>query len=398
MHPSHSTSPQVRPSVRGNIWKLYLLQSIRWFLLIMPVIVLFYRENGLSMAEILLLQAIYSFVMVMFEVPSGYLSDTIGRRNCLILGTVLGAAGFIIYSCSFGFSGFLAAEIVLGFGQCLISGTDAALLYDSLLDTGETETYLKKQGRLTACGNFSEALAGIAGGFLALISLRTNFYAEAAIFMLAIPVAFSLREPAVHLENRRGISLREFFTILSETARSPELCRLISYSSVVLASSLTIVWFVQPYFSQAGLPLVYFGIAWTVLNATVGVSSMAAGHTGSMRIILIAPLLMAGTGYVLLGLFGGLWSCCLFLLIYSARGLMLPVLSDRINRLVGSDRRATVLSIRVLCTRLLFCIAGPLLGWYADHASIRAALIAGGAGFLTLGIVPGLMVIRNRRT
>ena len=78
-----------RHNIISNIWKLNLIQAFRWFMLIMPVIVLFYKENGLSMQDIMVLQALYSLALVIFEVPSGYFSDTLGRRNSLVAGSIL---------------------------------------------------------------------------------------------------------------------------------------------------------------------------------------------------------------------------------------------------------------------------------------------------------------------
>ena len=87
-------------NVESNIWKLYVIKSLRWFLLVMPIIVLFFQENGLSMMEILLLQSIFSIGIILFEIPSGYFSDVMGRKNTIIIACILGFIGFLIYSFS----------------------------------------------------------------------------------------------------------------------------------------------------------------------------------------------------------------------------------------------------------------------------------------------------------
>ncbi|RME62044.1 MAG: MFS transporter, partial [Candidatus Dadabacteria bacterium] len=53
----------------------------------MPVIVLFFKENGLSMKDVFILQALFSVAVVIFEIPSGYFSDVVGRRTTLIVGS-----------------------------------------------------------------------------------------------------------------------------------------------------------------------------------------------------------------------------------------------------------------------------------------------------------------------
>ena len=101
-------------------------------MLIMPIITLFYQENGLGMKDVLLLQGIYSVAIVVLEIPSGYFADVWGRKSTLIIGSFLGVLGFAIYSFTSGFWSFLVAELVLGIGQSFISGSDSALLYDTL--------------------------------------------------------------------------------------------------------------------------------------------------------------------------------------------------------------------------------------------------------------------------
>ncbi|RPI41295.1 MAG: MFS transporter, partial [Bacteroidetes bacterium] len=97
-------------------------------MLFMPIVVPFYESNGLSMTDIMILQAVYSVAIVILEIPSGYLADVIGRRKTLIMGSVFGTLGFMTYSLSHGFTGFLVAEVILGIGQSCISGADSAML------------------------------------------------------------------------------------------------------------------------------------------------------------------------------------------------------------------------------------------------------------------------------
>ena len=150
-------------TTRSNIWKLYLIKVSKWFMLFMPYIVPFYTSNNLDMHQVMILQAVFSVSIVVLEIPSGYLADVIGRRRTLILGALLGFLGYGIYSFSYGFTGFLLAELVLGFGQSLVSGADSALLYDSLLDLSKEKEYIKFEGRMVSVGNIAEASAGIAG-------------------------------------------------------------------------------------------------------------------------------------------------------------------------------------------------------------------------------------------
>jgi len=72
-------------------------------MLFMPIIWLFYDENGLSIADLFIIQSIYSVTIALIEIPSGYVADVLGRKNSMIIGTFFGCLGMIIYSYSYGF-------------------------------------------------------------------------------------------------------------------------------------------------------------------------------------------------------------------------------------------------------------------------------------------------------
>ncbi|MFR3853028.1 MAG: hypothetical protein ACLTXP_13030 [Odoribacter splanchnicus] len=65
---------------KKNILALYFIKVSKWFTLVMPVIVLFYEENGLGLKDIFLLKSVYSVAVVAFEIPAGYLADVWGVK------------------------------------------------------------------------------------------------------------------------------------------------------------------------------------------------------------------------------------------------------------------------------------------------------------------------------
>ena len=76
--------------ITSNILKLYLHRAIGYFLVIMPIITIFYQKNGLSMQDIFMIQSVFSISLVLFEIPTGYFSDVYGRKGTMILGTIFG--------------------------------------------------------------------------------------------------------------------------------------------------------------------------------------------------------------------------------------------------------------------------------------------------------------------
>ncbi len=378
----------------SNIPRLYLIKISKWFMLFMPIVVLFYQENGLTMGDILLLKGIYSVAIVIFEIPSGYFADVWGRKKTMIIGSILGTGGFITYYFSGGFSTFLIAELMLGIGQSFISGSDSALLYDSLQKHNKQNDYVKIEGRIISVGNFSETFAAIGGGFLAEISLRTPFLFQIFIAALAIPAAFTLIETST--QNKRKASFAEIFAVVQNSLLTNKLLKYtILISSIIGTATLTFAWFIQPFLQQLGLSLTTIGFIWSALNLTVAIVTLFAykiekklGKTKT----LIGIIVFVSLGYIVTGVFNSILSIFILFVFYAIRGIATPVLKDYINKLTSSDVRATILSIRSFIIRFLFAIIGPFIGWYSDKYSLQNALILAGIVFFILSAYSMLML------
>lgn len=373
-----------------NISRLYLIKISKWFNLVMPVVVLFYQNNGMDMQEVFTLKAIYSVAIVGMEVPSGWMADVWGRKKTLFAGSILGATGFLIYSFSFGFWAFVVAEVILGIGHACVSGADSAMLYDSLKASGKTEQYTKNEGRITSAGNFAEAFAGILGGLLATISLRTPFYFQFVVAAIAIPAAFTLVEPKIHTIEHIH-SLKKIVRNIKNTLTHNHNLRIsILLSAITGTATLTFAWLVQPYFIAIGLPVEMFGIFWTALNLTVGVSSVFAhrveiffGKTYS----LYAIIGLISLGYFLSGIFISIWGIAFLFLFYLVRGIASPILKNYINQYAQSETRATILSVRDFIIRIIFAVIGPLLGWMTDNINLESAFILAGVIYLVSAVI-----------
>ena len=387
-------------AVDKNIIRLYIIKLSKWLMLTMPILFLFYKENGLAAQELFVLKAAYSFTIVILEVPSGYLGDVWGRKNTLILGSILGFAGFALYCAVTGFWTFFACEIILGAGQSFISGSDSALLYDSLQAAQKDKEYLKVEGRIISAGNFAEAVAAPLGVLIAMAGLRTPFFFQALIALCAIPASLTLVEPE-RSRLKGHTSFKQILRIVRFSLKEHRPLRdAILYSSLMGTATLAMAWFVQPYFAYLALPLGMYGIIIPLLNLATGTVSMRAwrveeklGRNGTMLFIAAG----IPSGYILMGLWGGIGGLFFLFLFYCVRGVATPVLRNQINEITPSDVRATVLSVRSMIIRLAFAVLGPVLGWQADRSGVPSALLAGGLFFLLGGIGSARLVMEKNK-
>jgi MFS family permease len=308
--------------------------------------------------------------------------------------------GFALYCISTGFWTFLICEIILGVGQSFISGSDSALLYDTLQEAKSEKEYLKIEGRLISAGNFAEAIAAPLGVLIAVMSFRTTFFFQAAVAFTAIPAALTLIEPG-RRKIRGTSSFQQIFKIIRYTTLEHRgLQSTILFSSVIGTATLTMAWFVQPYFVFLSLPLAFYGVVIPLLNLTAGTMSMHAyrfeKRFGRETTLLFIAVSIA-SGYFCLGLFKTFGALFFLWFFYIIRGIATPILKNHINEISPPEIRATVLSIRSLIIRLAFALLGPLLGWQADRSGLPSSLVAGAGFFLVTGLLSAFFLIKTFR-
>lgn len=359
----------------------------------MPVVVLFMKSNGLDLRAVMMVNAIYSLSVAVFEIPSGYFSDRLGRKYSLVMGTLLISLQFTGYGLSYDFWGLAMAAVVGGLGNSFISGTDSALLYDTLQALKRRGDYLRWEGRTYAIGTFSEAVAAIIGGWAAYsYSLRFPMYVQVAISLVGVAAALTLVEPPVKRDHKRSNAEHMRYILSYIFNKNKRLRFFIGVSTLGGLPTLLLAWFAQPYFEVQQISEHQIGYLWAALNITVALFSLSAHHwTGRFSSKFLVGLILTGfvAGYAILGTYGkttvvlGLGA---MFLMYALRGLATPTFLNLINQQAPADIRATVLSIRGFLIRLGYAFTAPLLGWVADVYTISDA-------FLMLSVSVGLLSV-----
>lgn len=119
-------------SLSRNITVASARSFFAMFLVIMPVIVPYWRSLGFSMREVLELQALFGFAVAVLEVPTGYIADIFGRKTSVVLGSFISGVAFSFYPLVQDYWGFAAIEVALALGCSLVSGAEDALVFESI--------------------------------------------------------------------------------------------------------------------------------------------------------------------------------------------------------------------------------------------------------------------------
>jgi MFS family permease len=356
-------------------------------LLPMAIITLFWKDQiGLTLTDIMLLQGIFSLATLLLEYPSGVLSDRFGYRWSLQLASLFGIVGWGWYCFADSFVQLIGAEVLLGISFAFTSGSDTALLFETLKADGREQDYSSFDGRMSGWAQAGEASGALFAGLLYAFAPLTPFVLQVLVWVLALGICRSLSELPVELPSQSHNLLRDARSAWSKgLLESPQLRTTMILSSLLGMASFYPVWMIQPHMQAQGVPLAWFGPVWAGANATVALFSVLSHRTRfffGLPKLIWSWVLLVGLGYAGLWLYQGIWCFLFYYLLTAMRGLQGPILRHEIQTRVDRSCRASVLSLKSLLFRLGFVATGPLVGYISDQYGLSLAFA--GTGFILL--------------
>ncbi len=328
-----------------------------------------YFQKELTAAEAILLAAIYDIGTSALEVPSGYLSDLIGRRITLILAMMANVVGCLLIGLGDSFYVFALAQIMLGAGTAFTSGTDHALLYDSLLEQGEESQVARHEARAWRYTFAGLAVSAFAGGLMSLHSIETAFLASALAAAVALILATMLREPSPTADQTDALPPLQQTAAIFRRLRDRALAWLFALAVGKYVLSHVPFVFGQPFINEA-LGTIGFAAETPLVSGTVVAAmmliSVAAGWLalplahmlGAAGIFLFALAMQVGL-IALLALTVHPAAITLLLLRMVPEALTWPMFLAAVQPKLQSGYRATYLSLQSLIGRII--LAGTLL-------------------------------------
>jgi len=396
-------SPHITHKLKANIWKLNLYMLLYSLLFFMPIMVLFYQDNGLSLTQVMLIQSFTSIIFVTLEVPSGYFADHYGRKKALLLTGIFAAIAMLAFALGTNIYHFLGAASLWAVAGVFISGADSSFLYDTLVDLKQEHTYKKVWGNTVFYYSLGAALASLIGGFLGSIDYRYPFLAMIPTMLLLIPLSLSFYEPSHH----RTIVKQNYFSGLFVALKSiiihkPKLRWLMLFAAIVTGFKTSAYFLYQPYFELSGLNITYFGLVFAAFNIVAAIGSKNAHYIekylGQKKSLALIFLLLA-LAYVLMGSFIFMFSFLFAFLIQFQKGIAKVIISDNIHQLTDSRHRATTLSVQSLIGRVFLSIMGPFIGYLVDALSLPQALMYSGIMVVILGgFTLGMFFLSKKKT
>ncbi|PZQ48283.1 MAG: MFS transporter [Micavibrio aeruginosavorus] len=358
-------------------------------LFMLPVIVPYYNSIGLTFRDFLIGEAVFSASVLLCEVPSGWISDVWRRKTTLMIGALLFVGGCCGLMLANGFWAATFMQVIFGVSIALGSGTNTALLYDSLADAGREEEYRRIDGNRHGAGIYGTAVACMAGALLFAVDPKLPLLFDAVIMIIAMIIVACIDEPHRHKKSvERHMFHDMWMTMKYALSGHPEITGIIILSTVIFATTKLMLWAQQPFYMMIGVPVEWFGF---ILTAAYIIGGIAAqfGHCLEKRFGNRTALgFTAGTlvaSCFLLVMLPPLWIAMpLFLTGTLTYAICSPRINNAINSRVGSERRATVLSTANLMVHFLFIPSSVLVGYLSEHGGIQLSLAWMGGQLLVL--------------
>jgi len=386
-------------SLRRTILTLNAFAALKMTLFPMAVITLFWKnEIGLTLTEILTLQVFFSAASVLMEYPSGYVSDRLGYRWALIVACLFGLSGWGFYLQAESFRGVLLAELLLGVSYAFISGSDTALLFETLRAHDRMDLYTRCDGRMVGWGQGGEAAGALFAGTMYAYWPLLPFVAQIGVWAVALGLCLSLREPEGDAGGVVTSHLAEAASVCRYAFENPAVRSTILSGMLLGLASFYTVWLIQPFMQECRVPLSWFGPAWAGANLVVAVAA-ANSHKVQTRAglrgmyVLFFGLIVAA--YAGLGLTSATFSFVFYYLLTAMRGLQGPLMRARLQTMSERRNRASILSLHSLVFRLGFVATGPLVGRLADTQGLSTAFLVLAGGFAIVLPLAGREFLRR---
>lgn len=386
---------EYKNELKKNISRNYIFTFLKGFNLTHGIWMIYLASKGLSLTQLGLIEAIFHITSFTMEIPTGAVADIWGRKASRICGRIgqLISAFILIYSNSF--TGFAAGFILTALSYNLESGAGEALIYDSMKEIGDERNYMKISGVNEVLMQASQTCGLLLGGFLSNYSYSYAYGVTIVVSAFSIIQAFSFKEPYINVRiegktfNTFQIvkkQVNESFKIISGNKK---LGFLIVFSQAIFMFNTSIFFYFQNYLLSKGITKGNIGVILAIASLVAAVTASQAYRiekkVGEKLIILLLPIIIS---ICIWGVALSKYYYIFFILINCIESIIFIAVSDYTNKLIPSDKRATIISMGSMIFSLYMMVIFPIIGKIGEEYSLQFS-------FEVLALIATILAIIN---
>lgn len=395
-------------NIQGQLRKLNIFGFSACLRVTDAVWVVFLISRGFTLWQVGLAEGLFHIVSLICEIPSGMAADLIGRRRSLAAAGLCGMVSALLMAFSTSFFGICLSMAFSALASNFISGSDEALLYDSLLQERREADYIPCGARYTRIQTLGSLLSNAATLLASILSYIGFYLLDAGICLIRIVAALSLTEPTVTetQQRRQQNPFKDFkqrfkqhvSTAVNFLYKHPHAAKLmLSDGFVTLPSYLTLM-FLQQRLTELGVATMWLGlpIMCISLAAMAGVTIGEHIHPRNIRSLYTVTALLVGIGVFATGVLPVFPAVIGAMVAAVAMNIWMLHLQNALNALYPSDQRATLVSVNMMAYSVLMIVASPLVGWLGDlSGNAGTGLSALGGSILLSGMISAMVSCKD---
>lgn len=361
---------------RKNIRLLSIFNFLIGFSLFAPLAIIYFSKVSGSFT---LGTSIFGIIMLsgaIFEVPTGILSDKIGRKYTIVLGSWSRVLAFIFYAIGLSYWWLLVGAIFEGMSRSFYSGNNDALLYDTLADSNNLDNYEEFQGKVNSTEQLAMGISAGLSGLIAIFSFHYLLWFSVVIQVALLIVSYLIIEP--HFMQKLNTNVfahtKEAIVLFIKNKK----LRLLSIASIIGYSTSELKWQFGSAFVATVWPLWAIGISKMLPSLGASLSFYFSGkliHKFKAITILMFDSIYGKLISFIALIFPSIYSP----LLMSTSSLLFGVSSIAEKTLMqhefSNHQRATMSSLNSLGGSVGFAIMTLVLGGLADSLGPARALI-----------------------
>lgn len=384
-------------NLNKNIKLDYVYKFISSIDITSAIWVLYLSYKGFSLVQIGLLESIFHGTSLMCEIPTGAMADLLGRKKTIVLGRAMAAISAIMMLTANSFWMIAVAFIISALSYNLNSGSEEALVYDTLKVLDKEEEYLKINGSLNFIIAVAEGLAVLIGGILSDYSFTISYCVAIIVSLSALSIAMVFVEPEIKNEVTKDYDvIKHFKTCFKVMKDNKRLIFMMLIFELIFTVGTTTRFYGQKYFSLMGYSRTEIAIIFVIASVFSAISAKLAYKLENKLGRKIIVLITMANGIMLLAVALGsnLFAIAGFIIFSGFISILYPISSDYINKYIPSAQRATLISVQSMCFSIIMLVFFPIIGYIGDKFSLQYgfAVLA-----LVLVILSIVMVVMSRQ-
>ncbi len=203
---------------KKNIKVLAWFNFFTDFKLYAAIAIIYFTQITHSFALGMSIFSVVNIADAVFEVPTGILSDLVGRRNIIILGAFSAVAYSIFFAIGGSYWMLFIGAVFQGLSIAFYSGNNDALLHDSLKESNQEHKFHEYLGKLSSLFQAALAISALLGSILASTSFTVVMWLSVLAQLICLALSFQITEPKIHIEKSTNIyihmkeAVKLFFT------------------------------------------------------------------------------------------------------------------------------------------------------------------------------------------